>query len=279
MIHCEGGVELLVVSHSEISVGRERPEGEYAFFDRLLDGGDDDGLLFGAEQSAVAAVRVEAEHADAGIVDAEVLLERLFHQAQFAEYLFFGDGSRHLLEGNVASDDAHFQPFADHQHGNVLHPESLLEELRMAGESEAFGDYRLLVDGSCHQHVYLAGLEVAYGPFECGNRGLGGFSGGSARLCVHIVRQASDYVHAPGVSLGCGRNGVGVHLLDFGDGFAVETENLARTVYYGSEHIEDARVAQGLDDDFVTYSVAVTLGNAYYKFIVFHNPNVLSSLT
>jgi hypothetical protein len=44
VIHCEGGVELLVMTHPEVSVRREGPEGEYAFFDRLLDGGDDDLL-------------------------------------------------------------------------------------------------------------------------------------------------------------------------------------------------------------------------------------------
>ena len=47
----------------------------------LLDGGDDDVLLLGAEQAAVAAVRVEAEHGDARLVHHEVLLEGLVDQA------------------------------------------------------------------------------------------------------------------------------------------------------------------------------------------------------
>jgi len=97
VVHREGRVEILVVAQPEISVRGERAEGEYALLGGLADGRDDDVLLLGAEQPAVAAVRVEAEHPDARLVDDEVLLEGLVDQAQLAEYLLLRDLRGHIL--------------------------------------------------------------------------------------------------------------------------------------------------------------------------------------
>ena len=77
---------------SEIAVRREGTEGKYALVSSLLDGWDDDILLLAAKQSSVAAVRVEAQHGDARLVDDEILLERSVEQTQLAENLFFADG-------------------------------------------------------------------------------------------------------------------------------------------------------------------------------------------
>ena len=237
VIHRKRGIELLVVTHSEISVRRERPEGHYTFLGGPAYGGDYNLLLFGAQQPAVAAVRIEAEHAYPGVAYAEILLQRLLHQAELAHYLILGDGGGDILERNVPRNDADFQALAYHKHGHVLHAEGLLEELGMAGETEALGHYGFLVDGARHQHVDGAGLEVAHRPFERGDCSFGGIGGGSARFGEHVVGQASHNVDPLLVSFRCRRNGIGVHLLDFGDGFAVEAEYFARPVNHGGEHI------------------------------------------
>ena len=266
VIHREGGVELLIVSETEESVRGERPEGEYAFFGGSPDGRYDDAALLVPEQASVAAVGVEAEHRDARLVHAEILLQRFVHQAELAEYLLLGDLARHVLERDVSRHHAHLDAAADHQHGDVLYPESILDVLGVSGESEALSCHRLLVDGSGHQHVDVSGLEVLYGLLQAGDCGLCGFRRGLSRFRVGVLREAVDYVHALLVHVPCGADGVGVHLLYFGDGLAVETENLGGAVDDRRELLEYARVGEGLDDDFVSDAVGIALGDSDCKF-------------
>ena len=70
--------------------------------------------------------------------------------------------------------------------------------------------------------------------------------------------------------MGVSRGGdyVGIDLIEIVDGLAVEAEKLGRAVYDGSERLEDARIGESLDDDLVSYAVAVTLGDAHNRFSI-----------
>ena len=86
VVHGQSGVEILVMTQTEIAVRGERTEGQDAFFGSLPDGRDDDFLLFCAQQASVSAVGVEAQHGNLRLVYGEVLLEGLVDEPELAEY-------------------------------------------------------------------------------------------------------------------------------------------------------------------------------------------------
>ena len=65
VIHGENGIEIVVGSAAEESVGGIGTEGLYAVFFQFVDGGDDDVVLLVAYDSVVACMRVEREYGDA----------------------------------------------------------------------------------------------------------------------------------------------------------------------------------------------------------------------
>ena len=270
VVHRQRGVEILEMVQPEVAVRGEGTEGEDALVGGFLDGGDDDVLLLGAEQAAVAAVRVEAEHRDARLVHHEVLLEGLVDEAQLAEDPLLGDLRGDVLEGNVARDNGQAQAVADHEHQGIGGAEGVLDVFGVAREAEALERHGLLVDGTRDEHVHEAGLEVGDGALERLDGAIRGFGRGLAGLGVGAFRQAADDVDALGVRLGGAVDGVGVHGLHLGDGLAVEAEELGGAIDDGSELLQDARVGEGLDDDLVADSVGVALGDAYYDFTVLH---------
>ena len=263
VVHRQRGVEILEMIEAEVAVGGEGTEGEDALVGGLLDGGDDDVLLLGAEQAAVAAVRVEAQHGDARLVHHEVLLEGLVDEAQLAQNALFGDLRGHVLEGNVARDDGEAQAVADHEHQGIGGAEGVLDVFGVAREAEALERHGLLVDGARDEHVDEARLEVGDGALERLDGAAGRLGRGLAGLGVGAVREAVDDVDALGVRLGGAADGVRVHGLHFGDGLAVEAEELGGAVDDGGELLEDPRVGECLDDDFVADAVGVALGDAH----------------
>ena len=270
VVHGKGGVELLVHSHSEIAVGGEGTEGLDALFRGLFDRRNYYVLLLMAQQAAVAAVRVKAENSDAWIVDSEILLERSLHEAELANDLIHGNGSGNIAERNMSGDHAHFEAVRNHEHGDIFHSESLLEELRVAGETETGFRDAALVDWAGDQHVDKARLEVAHRSVQGGDGCACGFRSGTARFCEHVIRQAVEDIDALGESVFGAGDYIGVDVLHFVDGFLVETENLGGTVHHRGEHIEYALVCQSLDYYFVSYSVAVALGDTDDQFLVIH---------
>ena len=124
-------------------------------------------------------------------------------------------------------------------------------------------------------------LDVGDGAFKGLHGRLGGLGRGLAGLNEHIVRQAVDDVDFPEFRILGRADDIGVELLDVVELLAIETKNLGRSVDDGGEGVEDPGVREGLDDDFVTDSVSVALGNADDKFIVDHDDvskNVLTKI-
>ena len=146
----------------------------------------------------------------------------------------------------------------------------MLEILRVTRVAEAFRGHRPFVDGGGHEDVDLSGLEVADGGLEGLDGRFGGVGRGLAGLDEDIVRQAVDDVDAFLAGVAGGADDVGVHRLEVVELLAVETEELGRAVDDGCEGFEDAAVRQGLDDDFVSDAVAVTLGDADNDFPLVH---------
>ena len=160
------------------------------------------------------------------------------YKAELAQYLLFSDLRRHVLEGDVSRDYGELEPVADHEHGHVPGSESFLDIFRVPGEAEALVHHGLLVDGAGHKYVNLPFLELCDGPVQCGDGRPGRFRSGLSGLGETVVGKAVDYVHALGLGLGGAVDRVCLHLLDFGNGLAVETEKLGRTVDDRGELVE-----------------------------------------
>ena len=235
VVHRQRRIEETVLPDAEITVGREGTVSEDTLILGLLDGRDDDLLLFVAQQSAVAAVGVQAQYCDLGVVDAEIPLQGSLHQTQFAEDLLFGDAGGDILQRDVTRHDADLERIADHQHRDILDPESILEILRMACITETFPGHRFLVEGGGDQDVDVAFLDVADSPFQCGHGRFRGFGRGLSGLYENIVRQAVDNVDSAGVRLFGGADHVGVQLVYLMDQLLIEAEYLGGSVDDGRE--------------------------------------------
>ena len=155
-----------------------------------------------------------------------VLLQRFVHQAEFAEDFLFGNLGGNVLQRNVAGDNSKLEPVADHQHSHILDSERVLNELGMSGKAETFVGHGLFVDRTGDEDIYLAFFKLA-------NRCLKGLDGTFCRFrsCLSrlgegAVRETVDYVDAFCVGFGGTADGIGVHLFNFGNCLAVETEEL-----------------------------------------------------
>ena len=93
VVHRECGVEPAVVAEPEISVRGVRTIGKDPFLLCLLDCREDDVALLVSEKAAVAAVGVEPEHCNFRLVNTEVPLQRVPHQAQLPQDAFGGNGA------------------------------------------------------------------------------------------------------------------------------------------------------------------------------------------
>ena len=136
----------------------------------------------------------------------------------------------------------------------------------MAGIAEAFPGHRLLVEGGRDQHVDVPCLDVADRPLQGGHRRLGGFGRGLSRLHEYIVGQAVDDIDPFRMGILGGIDHMGVQGIDLVDEPLVEAEDLGGTVDHGRERLQDARIAQGLDDHFISDAVAIALRDAYDRF-------------
>ena len=116
MVHGQDAVEAAPGSGAEEAVGGEGSEGEDALGLGLLDGGCYLLLLLGAEQAAVAGVRVEAQHGDLGTVDAEVLRQRLAEVLDLVQDEILGDGGGDVLDWKVSGGHGHAHQVVEENH-------------------------------------------------------------------------------------------------------------------------------------------------------------------
>ena len=77
-------------------------------------------------------------------------------------------------------------------------------------------------------------------------------------------------VNPLGVGLRCAADGVGVHLVNLGYALAVESEQFRGTVHHRRKLLEYPGVGERFDDDLVSYSIGITLGDANNYFSIVH---------
>ena len=153
---------------------------------------------------------------------------------------------------------------------NAYDNENILDIFSVSGKAETFVHHGFLVDGTRDKNVYQTCLEFGDGSVQRCYCALCGFGSRLSGLGETVVRQAVDDVYALGLGLGGGVDGVGVHLLDLGDGLSIEAEQFGRAVDHRSELVEYPGVGKRLYYDFVADSVGIALRDAYYDLVVLH---------
>ena len=97
MIHGQSGVKLRIMSEPEEPVRRIRSESHKPFSVGRFHGRKDYPLLLVAKQAAVPAMRIQSQHRDLRLHDAEIPLQRRGHQPQFVHDLLLRDRRRNIL--------------------------------------------------------------------------------------------------------------------------------------------------------------------------------------
>ena len=169
-------------------------------------------------------MRIQAKHPYSRIVDAEVALQRSFHQTQFGEDFLFCNLGRHILQRNMPSDYSELDAVRNHQHGHILHTETALQKLGVARELESLPGHRFLVDRACDKHIYLALLDISDSCFKSLDSCLSSIRHSRPRLAEDIVREAIENVNLLCLRIPCAGNGIYRKILDFRYGLAVESE-------------------------------------------------------
>ena len=268
VVHCEYRVIAAVVAKSEESVGRVGPECHYTGCLCLLNCGENDFSLFIAYKTAVTAVGVKSEHGYFRVIDAEILLQRAFYGFQLLYKHFLVESFGHFAKRDMLCGHCNFQLVCNHKHHDLVDVEFFLQEFRMPREAEAFGVHCFLVERCSDEYVDFAVLCIFNRTFQSLHRAFCGFRSGLSGLYIHVLRQAVYDIHHFRLDIIYGINYVGVDLFDVVYGFLVETEQFGGAVDYRSAHLQHTLVGECLDYDFVAYSVAVTLGDAYYDFSI-----------
>ena len=111
------------IAGSHKTVGRIRTETLYMAFYHFLDGRLDNRCLFRTDQSVVTGMRVQRENGNAGIVDTEILFQRLMEDFQFLHDQFLGQVRSNFPYRNVTGYQCHAEiAFQQNHQGLVAFP-------------------------------------------------------------------------------------------------------------------------------------------------------------
>ncbi len=218
-------------------------------------------------------MRVERQNGDARGMDAEIAHKRAVEHAQFFQHCLARYGLRHLIDGQMCGPESHTHVVAAQHHertASVVASERCFEIFRVAREGELGAVYVVLVDGRCHEHIYVPLAQVGHGAFQRRTRGFaggGGFlSGLHLAVFAHYVDDVYSSVACVG-GVGCLCKLHGLHA----EGLAVECRYFGRAVHYRRTHLQDACVVEGLKNHFIAYAVYVAVGysHAYQSFAHF----------
>ena len=252
-----------VVVAGEEGVGGVGAKGLDTLGGQRLDGGADNLLLLGAEQSVVASLRIDGEEGDAGIGEAEVATQAL---GEFAAGLLdaaLGDALHHLAQGQVACGQGNAQSAIDHQGlavavglQVVFDIAALSAKLKLAGVVDGIGDEDVEAALAIVGQGAVEGLEGVV------SRGLAGH----ARLHFYLLFVGGQQIdHAVG-GLACVRDDgeVGLYL----EQVAVVGCHLGRTVDDGRAQLQHLGVGKDLEYQLVSDTVGIALGDSHPYFLV-----------
>ena len=120
VIHGKHTIEVGVLLVAEKSVGCVGPEcRDFAIYGFLY-GGNYHGLLFLAQQAAVAGMRIERKHCYARAHHAKIALERIVKLYYLLKHQFLGDGAADVGHGHMGGDQCHAHIFAEKYHQRLV---------------------------------------------------------------------------------------------------------------------------------------------------------------
>ena len=266
MVHGQNAVVAGVSPSGEEPVGGEGAEGQHAGLVGLDDRRADDLLLLAAQEPAVAGVGVERQHGDAGLDDAEVLLERAAQRVEVGDDLLARDAGGDLRHGDVLGDQSHAQAVAAEDHHRVAF-ELGAEVFGVAREAEVVALHGLLVEGCRDERVEMPLLQVA-------DRRAERLDGRAARLGGRLARldgadrPARNEVHAAAARLVRRDDRMEVDRFGVGERRGVAGRGIGRAVDHGGAQLRDACVGQCLEDDLPADAVGVALRDAYAVYVL-----------
>ena len=263
MVHGENGIEMPVHGGIEESVCGEGAVTGKAGICQRLDGRHNHLFLFMAYHAAVAGMGVECQNGNAGRRDVEVAAQRLVEHPRLLHDTILSDGKGHFRNGQMGCHQSHpHQGVAQyHQRFAAVTAEAVLKVFGVAGETEVGTLDAGFLDGSCHQHVNKAGLEVLHGLFQCHESGMAGLGTLRPELHLDLCVGAVDEVELAGGGI-FRRN----YLPDVGiepQGLAMVGKHLGVAIDYRRAEFQHQGIGKGFQYDLRPHSVGVALGDAH----------------
>ena len=195
MVHGQYAVELAVCSAAEEPVGRIWPECLDAFPHEFVDGGDDAILLLCSYQAAVASVRVECQHGDARVGNAEVALQAFVEYGGLLHDGILGYRPGHVFQRQVCRYERHPHAAVHQYHeGLAAFANAVFYVFRVAAELEQLALYVLLVYRRGDEHVVQVSPVVGHGPVEGLESCLAGLFRRLARFHLHFFLERGQQV-------------------------------------------------------------------------------------
>ena len=271
VIHGKHAIEVGVLLVAEKSVGCVGPEcRDFAIYGFLY-GGNYHGLLFLAQQAAVAGVRIERKHCYARAHHAKIALERIVKLYYLLKHQFLGDSAADVGHGHMGGDQCHAHIFAEKYHQRLVAVAYAgFEILGMSRKCKLVALYALFIYWCRYEHIYIALLEVAHSVLQCIEGCLAGIFARHAEVHFHLfARHFHQIIHSV-LYVGSALYHVHRHRLQF-KCLAMIACRLGRPIYHRRKQLGDLRALKCLQYHFIAYAVGVSLcyTNAY-NLIVCH---------
>ena len=199
-------------------------------FYHFLDGRLDNRCLFRTDQSVVTGMRVQRENGNAGIVDTEILFQRLMEDFQFLHDQFLGQVRSNFPYRNVTGYQCHAEiAFQQNHQGLVAFPYPFFNIFGVSREMEDIRLDGMLVDRSRNQYVEYPFRVIVQRSFQGRQSCLSGLHGRFGQFHLQFLFRAIDDVQPSVLNIrrriDDAEIGLNVHCL------AMVCGHLGRTVY------------------------------------------------
>ena len=269
VIHGKHAVEVGILFVAEESVGCIGAECRNLAVDGFLDCGDYHFLLFLAQQTAVASMRIECKHRYAWANHAEIALKRVVERHDFFINGLLGDGAADARHWQVGGDKRHAHFLAEEYHQCLVAVAYAgFEILGVAGETKFRTLDIFLTDRCCHYRVDITVLQVGDSSLKSQKCGTASLLVGFAHFHFNVFLNHFHQIWQMVLQL-CGRFSdidlICLHIYSL----AVIGENFARPINHRSAKLLHCRVCESFQNHFAANSIGVPLGNAnaYFLFV------------
>ena len=188
---------------SEETVGCVWSEGTYAVVRQLLDGRYDNLLLLASQQSVVACMRIERQHGDARVRDAEVAFQRIVEYRSLLYDALFGYSRSNVSDGQMCGYESHAQHVVEQYHESLVAIAcTLLDIFGVAAEMEVVALYVVLVDRCRYEHVEQSLFVVGHCLFESCERCHASLFRRIAKVNLYLLIESCEQIHLVVVGFG-----------------------------------------------------------------------------